>query len=92
MKVEVKSFARFREHFGESVILELPDRETVSGALRKLTESVGSDQEILFSSPGVLHSHIIVMVNRGRIDTADAGSQLLNDGDVIVVYPPVSGG
>lgn len=92
MNVEVKSFARFREHFGESVLLDLPEGTTIAGALLKLADSASSESGILFSSPGILHSYIIVMINRERIDTCDAASRVLDDGDVVVVYPPVSGG
>jgi len=92
MNIEVKSFARFREHFGDSVVLDLPERETVSGALERLLEVRDSDTGILFSSPGMLHNYIIVMINRERIETGDVGSRILDDGDVVVIYPPVSGG
>ncbi|MDO9523625.1 MAG: MoaD/ThiS family protein [Methanocorpusculum sp.] len=90
-QITIRSFAKFREFFGEKNTLSVPNGTSVLGALLAFakTRSEGMDQ--LFAD-AELRSHIILMYNRERIDSDDAATILVAEDDEIVIYPPVSGG
>jgi len=90
-EITVRAFARFREMFGAETALSVPSGATVSDALVQFAETVPAAKSELFES-GVIKNHIVLMYNRERIDAEDAAEISLEDGDEVVLYPPVSGG
>lgn len=89
--ITIRAFAKFREMFGAETALSAADNATVADALVQFAETVPAAKNELFED-GVLKSHIVLMYNRERIDSEDAAEILLEDGDEVVLYPPVSGG
>ena len=59
-------------------------------SLVQFAKTAAADDEIF--EGGVLKSHIVLMYNRERIDSEDAAEIAVEDGDEVVLYPPVSGG
>ena len=90
-EITIRAFAKFREMFGAENSLSVLPGASVSDALVQFAEAVPAAGTELFEA-GVLKSHIVLMYNRERIDAEDAAEILLEDGDEIVLYPPVSGG
>ncbi|WFN34312.1 MoaD/ThiS family protein [Methanogenium sp. S4BF] len=91
MKITIRSFARFREIFGEEQTIETTDDATAKTILSALCESKGC-RETLFAGDSTLHPHITVILNGRRLSVKEAEETALADGDALVVYPPVSGG
>lgn len=89
--VTIRAFAKFRELFGAETPLEVPTGSTVADALVQFAKTVPSAEAELFEN-GELKGHVVLMYNRERIDAEDAAELPLEDGDEIVLYPPVSGG
>lgn len=81
MKIQVRYFAVFRERLGtDTETLELDDGSNVAGALDAL--------ELRHPAVAALRGRFRVAVNQEMV----GDEQLLNDGDELVLIPPVAGG
>ncbi len=81
MHITVKLFARFKEAAGTGKLsAELPDKATVSDLVESLREK--------FDGITLTAEQTILSVNQ---EFAVAGT-ILNDGDEVAIFPPVSGG
>ena len=89
--VTIHAFAKYRELFGEETKVEVPEEATVYDALIIFAGMRMKAQTELFDGAS-LKSHVVLMYNRERIDADDAAVITLEDGDEVVLYPPVSGG
>ena len=94
ISIKITVFARFKETFGESRIIELSEAGNVSvkDALIKLCSETEGGFDVLFDSERVLLDSVLLMHNKKRISGFDAGEILIKNGDSLVLYPPVSGG
>ncbi len=92
MKVTIRAFARFKDIFGETNEIALPESALLSDTLKTFAAGFPDGSGALFSEDGVVHPYIFVMVNRIRVVQKDISSKILSDGDEVVIYPPVSGG
>jgi MoaD family protein len=86
-RVKVKLFANFREAAGVKEIDIDVDR--VADVLEKLGKEFPKLRE-LFYEEGRLREYVNIMVN-GRNLRGDVDYRL-QDGDVVAIFPPVSGG
>lgn len=88
MTVRVKFLSTFKGLFGGSGReLDLPEGTTAGGLLEILCDTPGRRREV-FAAAGVLKPHVIVMRNGSPAALADP----LATGDVVAVFPFVSGG
>lgn len=92
MKVRIRTFATFKDVFGDTNEVGVGEEGTVLDALHALCRVKGGGSETLFSQDGSLLGHVILAVNGVRIEPSDAGRTPLGEGDTIAAYPPVSGG
>ena len=88
-EITIRAFAKFREIFGAETVISVPDGSTVLDSLVQFAKTAAEDE--IFEG-GDLKSHIVLMYNRERIDSEDAAEITVDDGDEVVLYPPVSGG
>ena len=91
-EITIRAFAKFREMFGAENVISVSDGSTVLDSLVQFAKTKASAAEDEIFECGVLKSHIVLMYNRERIDSEDAAEIAVEDGDEIVLYPPVSGG
>lgn len=89
--ITIRAFAKFREMFGAETALSAADGATVLDSLLQFAETVPAAKEELFDGE-ILKEHVVLMYNRERIDAEDAAEITVEEGDEIVLYPPVSGG
>ena len=92
MKISIRAFARFKDIFGEKNEIEVAEGMFLADILKEFAAGYQDGLEALFLSDGDLLGHIFVMVNRERIQPDEIRTVVVNDGDEIVIYPPVSGG
>ena len=88
-EITIRAFAKFREMFGAETVISVSDGSTVLDSLVQFAKTAAEDE--IFEG-GVLKSHIVLMYNRERIDSEDAAEIAVENGDEVVLYPPVSGG
>ncbi len=92
MKVKVRFFARFRELLGTELIVEVAEQTTLPDLIKQITQKNIEGHQAIFDEHGHFREYVIVMRNARRVDLADAGENIVADGDDIAVFPPVAGG
>ena len=92
MSITVKLFANFRELVGQRQVVM--SAEDVSSLLDKLTSDFQRLEDELFEpgSKKKLRSTVNILVNGRGIDLLQGMKTPLKDGDVVAIFPPVSGG
>jgi molybdopterin synthase sulfur carrier subunit len=90
--VKARLFAQFREIFGGEVFLSLAPGTMVAGAVRQLASRSADGKKAIFDENGGIREYVVLMRNGKRIETAEADTIPLADGDEIAVFPPVAGG
>lgn len=92
MKVKVRFFARFRELLGTDIIAAPQNGATIAALVAGVAQKNAEGYDAIFDEHGTFREFVIVMRNGKRVETADAGSVAVADGDEIAVFPPVAGG
>ena len=91
MKITICVYGRLKEFLEDDPSFELktaPDAASVLKAFAKNEDGM----KLLFDAAGVLRPQILLMVNQKRVAAKDASSYILKDGDILKIYPAVSGG
>lgn len=92
MTIRIRFFARFRELLGTDILVESPPgimlTEIVAGVARKNREGY----DAIFDEHGEFREFVILMRNGKRVETDQAGTIAVADGDEIAAFPPVAGG
>jgi molybdopterin synthase sulfur carrier subunit len=92
MTVTIRFFARFRELLGSDIITEVTEGMTFASMIATVAKKNPEGYEAIFDESGAFREFVILMKNGKRIDTRDAVTTQVRDGDVIAVFPPVAGG
>lgn len=77
--------------FGEINKITVLEGASVYECIKLFAETNEKAKTELFSNDE-LKDHVILMLNRERIDSDEAKDLKTSNGDEIVLYPPVSGG
>ena len=94
MQIQLQFEAQLRQAAGcDRQNLDLADSAVVLDAVQQAAES-GSDslRSRLLSSDGKLQAGILVFVNEHPVQASQVNTHLLQDGDVVLLLPPISGG
>lgn len=93
MKVVVKFLATIRMITGESSIeLLCTPQDTAGTVMQKLIEKFGMKLKQAIMNETNLKSGIKMIINGRDIDYLNGLDTQLDDGDVIVIIPPIAGG
>jgi molybdopterin synthase sulfur carrier subunit len=92
VKVTVRFFARFGELLGNTREIEAGEGISVADLVKEASSGNREGYEMIFDQEGSFRDFVIVMRNKKRIRSQDAGSIAVWEGDVIAVFPPVAGG
>ena len=91
MTVHYQTFARFVEFFGKEGEIEITPCATVRSILEQLSGNDEKKRSLLFDETGAIRRYVIVLKNKERISNEESES-VVQDGDELIIYPPVSGG
>jgi sulfur-carrier protein len=91
MRVKVRFFARFRELLGTDIIAEPEDGTMLAVLVADVARKNREGYDAIFDEHG-FREFVILMRNGKRVETPDAGTIAVADGDEIAVFPPVAGG
>ncbi len=94
MRVKINYEAQLRIAAGISQeILDLPDGATLHNAICHAADSHGEPlTSRLLTSDRCVQLSILMFVNEQPVPPASMASCFLNEGDTILLYPPISGG
>jgi molybdopterin synthase sulfur carrier subunit len=92
VRVKVRAFASFREILGGDMEIELAEGATMEALLVSLSMKSRRFEEEAFNPSGDLKGHLLLMINRKRIDPAADLQITLCQGDEVALFPPVAGG
>lgn len=92
MEVKVRFFARFRELLGTDISTEVRPGTTLAVLVADIAHRNRDGYDAIFNELGTFREYVILMRNGKRVETADAATTLVADGDEIAVFPPVAGG
>jgi len=94
MQITVLFEAQLRHVAGVGhAVVSVPDACSVANALRAIAAQFGPIlTERLFTADGMAQRSVLLFVNDQPISHAMAEGHLLKSGDVLLLYPPISGG
>jgi molybdopterin synthase sulfur carrier subunit len=95
MKVTLHTILGLKEAIGQRLTeIDLPDGSTVEDVLRYLYETWGDRLSTHLFDPdsGTVLPYVRIMVNGQAIQFLEGTRTPLNDGDEVLILPPVSGG
>jgi molybdopterin converting factor small subunit len=93
MKIHVKYTAQLRtalQRAEESV--ELPEASSLAALLTHLADRDPAGRPHLLSGAGLVNACLLVVVNESAVSAGDATSVALQEGDVVLLLPPIAGG
>lgn len=92
MKISITCYSQFRDYFGDLFEVEVPNSATIHEVIRLLAQSNGEGGDLLVDKNGIIHEYVMIIYQGMRIIPSDADSYRMNDGDTLILFPPVSGG
>jgi len=94
MEITVQFEAQLRHVAGVGLAsVNLPDGSSVEDALHEVTSKFGSALgERMIAADGTTLRSILLFVNDKPVVHAAVAEQRLKSGDVLLLYPPISGG
>jgi molybdopterin synthase sulfur carrier subunit len=93
MTITIRAYAVLREVIGarETAFSLLPG-ETIGGVLEKLCGTYPGLREHLFDNAGRTKPHIIILKNGRNIASLQQLDTIIDEDDVLALFPPVAGG
>lgn len=91
MKISIYVYGRLKEFLKDEPAFEADEASDAASVLKAFAKNEDG-RKLLFDASGVLRPQILLMVNQKRIAAKDAASCVLKDGDILKIYPAVSGG
>ncbi|WP_292369621.1 MoaD/ThiS family protein [Methanoregula sp. UBA64] len=92
MTAKIRFFARFRELLGTDILVEVRGKTSLLDQVKEIATKNTEGYDAIFDEKGAFREFVILMQNGRRIETAEAGTVMVADGDEIAVFPPVAGG
>ena len=87
MNVTIKAYGSFRDITGKEMELDLPENANVEDAIRVLCKRYEEFRKDFTDETLLVLNDRVVLRSRGGMEP-----NLLKDGDVLGIFPPVSGG
>jgi sulfur-carrier protein len=90
--IMVKSFATFREVLDMQIQMDLPEGATIRSLLAELTGRYKGLDELIFATPGTVRDYVNILRNGRNIHFLAGLDTVLENGDIIALFPPLAGG
>ena len=93
MNVRVRFYGMAYDEVGtRELSVELVEDSTVNDLLSILVERYPSLTKLVYDDEGVFREYLEVAVNRTDIIGLDGLETVLNEGDIVLIMPPIGGG
>jgi len=88
-KILVKFYTTLKDRLGTSKLWL--DGSSVGDVLSHLRKKPGIE-EVLFDGKGIVRGHFVLTLNSKILDSKKTGKTRVSAGDILHIFPPVSGG
>ena len=92
MKIRVRFFSEFGELIGNDVMADAKEGSVLSELIAKISGKNQNGYDAIFDKNGNIREFVVLTRNGRHIDTKEAGKTIVEEGDDITVFPPISGG
>jgi len=92
MRITVRAFGSFRDIMQKECVLELPEGATIRDLLAAVTGRFPGMQGALYLYPHTIRVYVNILKNGRNIHFTGGTETMLDDGDVIALFPPSAGG
>lgn len=92
MKVTVKTFASLRQFIDKELRVDVAEGSTMKELLGALTSSHRGLRNELFDETGELRKYVNILKNGRNIHFIDGLETVLEEDDLIAIFPPSGGG
>lgn len=94
IKIETRYYAYLKELTGKnSEYIMIEEGSTVRNIINYIIEKYGERmRSYIMDNEGRIRSSITIAINAQKLNTELAMKHVLNDGDVVVILPPIAGG
>jgi sulfur-carrier protein len=92
LKVQLKTFATFREVMDSRIEMEFLPGATIRTLLDELVKRYEGVGKLIFASPETIRDFVNILKNGRNIHFLSGLDTPLDDGDVIALFPPIAGG
>jgi molybdopterin synthase sulfur carrier subunit len=93
MKITFRTLATFSEFIGaREMELTLPPGEKIRDMIENLCNAHPGLRGCLFDDTGRIKPYIIILKNGRSVTSLQQLDTVIDEGDVIAVFPPVAGG
>jgi len=92
VSITVKTFATIREVADPAIVLDISRGATIRMLLDMLTARYDGLGNILFTEKGELRKYVNILKNGRNIHFLEGLDTIIENGDVIALFPPVAGG
>ena len=93
MNITLQFEAQLRQAAGQSSVpVSINQGATIMDAIQRLCETASVMKDRLLNEQQQLKAGLLLFVNEVPVDPTNARDQVLSDGDVILLLPPISGG
>lgn len=92
MKVTIKTFATLRQYIGTQSQVDVEPGTTMGIILEMLVEAHPSLRKELFDETGEIQKYVNILKNGRNIHFIDGLETVLEEDDLIAIFPPSGGG
>lgn len=92
MRIKVQAFASFHDVMDRELIVEMNDGSELTALLDELTGRYKGLGKALFRVSGELRDNVSIFRNGVNTESIGGVKTCLEDGNIIVLFPPASGG
>ena len=92
MKIKVSIFGMTVKVDEDLVCITIPEQSSLKDLVVQFAFNFLTIPDKMIDKEGNLQRHLIIHVNKKRVLASKAAEHILNDGDEVTLYLPVSGG
>ena len=92
MKVRVRFLSEFDDQVVSDVMTDTKEGSVLSELIVKVSRRNQEGYNSIFDKDGNIKDFVVLTRNGRHIDLREAGKTIVEDGDDITVFPPISGG
>jgi len=92
MKIRVRFFSEFGKLLGSEVMVDAKEGSVLSELIANVSGKNQKGYDAIFDKNGSIKEFVVLTRNGRHIDMREAGKTIVEEGDDITVFPPISGG